>query len=56
MVNQTVPPFRAEHVGSLLRPASLLEARARLEGDQFREVRESRAFAELKGEEDAAIP
>ncbi len=26
-----LPPFRADHVGSLLRPASLKEARARRE-------------------------
>ena len=26
------PPFRAEHVGSLLRPAALLAARAEYEG------------------------
>src|SRR5215213_3300412 len=29
----TVPPFVAEHVGSLLRPAALLAARAEYEGD-----------------------
>jgi 5-methyltetrahydropteroyltriglutamate--homocysteine methyltransferase len=55
MAETNTPPFRAEHVGSLLRPAALLDARARLEGDQFQEVRESRAFAELKHEEDTAI-
>ncbi|MEJ2119943.1 MAG: 5-methyltetrahydropteroyltriglutamate--homocysteine S-methyltransferase [Alphaproteobacteria bacterium] len=49
------PPFRAEHVGSLLRPKALLEARERLEGDQYAEVRESRALADLRGEEDKAI-
>ena len=25
--SRTTPPFRADHVGSLLRPAALLEAR-----------------------------
>ena len=49
------PPFRAEHVGSLLRPKALLDARDRLEGDQYAEVRESRAFADLRDEEDKAI-
>ena len=29
MLSQTNPPFRAEHIGSLLRPASLLEGRAK---------------------------
>ena len=28
MLSQTKPPFRAEHIGSLLRPQSLLETRA----------------------------
>jgi methionine synthase II (cobalamin-independent) len=32
------PPFRAEHIGSLLRPKKLLEARAAAEGDQYRPV------------------
>jgi 5-methyltetrahydropteroyltriglutamate--homocysteine methyltransferase len=48
MVTRSVPPFRADHVGSLLRPPQLLEAR--------------RLFAEgkisgegLKGAEDSAI-
>ena len=34
----STPPFRAEHVGSLLRPATLLSARAAAEGDQYRQV------------------
>ena len=29
------PPFRAEHVGSLLRPAALLAARAEYEGGRI---------------------
>ena len=28
MASKATPPFRADHVGSLLRPASLLAARA----------------------------
>ena len=28
MTQRTTPPFRADHVGSLLRPAPLKEARA----------------------------
>ncbi|MCY4441085.1 MAG: hypothetical protein OXE53_12835, partial [Deltaproteobacteria bacterium] len=32
MPTRTIPPFRADHVGSLLRPAGLKEARVRLLG------------------------
>jgi 5-methyltetrahydropteroyltriglutamate--homocysteine methyltransferase len=32
----TKPPFRAEHVGSLLRPEKLRAARAEAEGDIYR--------------------
>jgi 5-methyltetrahydropteroyltriglutamate--homocysteine methyltransferase len=49
------PPFRAEHVGSLLRPEKLLKARAALEGDQYRTVAKSTMYAELQGIEDEAI-
>jgi 5-methyltetrahydropteroyltriglutamate--homocysteine methyltransferase len=49
------PPFRAEHVGSLLRPEKLLKARSALEGDQYRTVNKSTMYAELKGIEDEAI-
>lgn len=49
------PPFRAEHVGSLLRPPALLAARDRLEGNHHARVRGSRRFPELEAMEDAAI-
>ncbi len=49
------PPFRAEHVGSLLRPEKLLRARAAIEGDQYRTVAKSTMYAELKCIEDEAI-
>jgi 5-methyltetrahydropteroyltriglutamate--homocysteine methyltransferase len=49
------PPFRAEHIGSLLRPEKLLRARAAIEGDQYRTVSGSTLYAELRGIEDAAI-
>jgi 5-methyltetrahydropteroyltriglutamate--homocysteine methyltransferase len=49
------PPFRAEHVGSLLRPEKLLKARAAIEGDQYRTVAKSTMYAELKDIEDEAI-
>ena len=42
------PPFRADHVGSLLRPDSLLEAREQWKADQIGD-------AELHALEDAAI-
>jgi 5-methyltetrahydropteroyltriglutamate--homocysteine methyltransferase len=47
-MSQTRPPFRADHVGSLLRPRALLEARARFERG------ESNAAA-LRAAEDDAI-
>src|SRR5262245_11145545 len=42
------PPFRADHVGSLLRPAAVHEARARRAADEI-------TAAELRAVEDAAI-
>jgi 5-methyltetrahydropteroyltriglutamate--homocysteine methyltransferase len=48
IVQRTKPPFRADHVGSLLRPAVLKEARAK------REQRENNA-ADLKAIEDREI-
>jgi 5-methyltetrahydropteroyltriglutamate--homocysteine methyltransferase len=45
---RTVPPFRADHVGSLLRPASLLAARAEHEAGRL-------SAEQLRADEDAAI-
>ncbi|HEV3198681.1 MAG TPA: 5-methyltetrahydropteroyltriglutamate--homocysteine S-methyltransferase [Bryobacteraceae bacterium] len=45
---RTIPPFRADHVGSLLRPAALKEARARRESGQI-------ALDEFHAIEDRAI-
>ena len=45
---RTTPPFRADHVGSLLRPASLKEARAARERGEI-------SAADLAAAEDAAI-
>jgi 5-methyltetrahydropteroyltriglutamate--homocysteine methyltransferase len=55
-MNQT-PPFRAEHVGSLLRPKVLHDARAAFDGDLTKTVRsgEKRSSPELKPIEDEAI-
>ena len=49
------PPFRAEHVGSLLRPDNLLKARAEAEGDQYRHASGPLQYAQLKTIEDEAI-
>jgi 5-methyltetrahydropteroyltriglutamate--homocysteine methyltransferase len=45
---QVTPPFRADHVGSLLRPAELLKARADREAGRI-------SAAELRAAEDPAI-
>jgi 5-methyltetrahydropteroyltriglutamate--homocysteine methyltransferase len=47
-MTRTVPPFRADHVGSLLRPRELREARAQRERGEIPQ-------ADLKAIEDAAI-
>ncbi|MFG1943831.1 5-methyltetrahydropteroyltriglutamate--homocysteine S-methyltransferase [Nonomuraea sp. NPDC048826] len=43
---RTSPPFRADHVGSLLRPKKLLEARETLTGQELREA-EDEAIREV---------
>jgi 5-methyltetrahydropteroyltriglutamate--homocysteine methyltransferase len=48
MSDTSGPPFRADHVGSLLRPRALLDARARYAAGEI-------DAAELRGIEDAAI-
>ncbi|HZL55426.1 MAG TPA: 5-methyltetrahydropteroyltriglutamate--homocysteine S-methyltransferase [Solirubrobacteraceae bacterium] len=45
---RTTPPYRAEHVGSLLRPKRLLEARAEHDAGKI-------SAEQLRNEEDAAI-
>jgi 5-methyltetrahydropteroyltriglutamate--homocysteine methyltransferase len=53
---RTSPPFRAEHIGSLLRPPALLEARAAAEGDQYRQsTKGSLTYSHLRYLEDEAI-
>src|SRR5215467_8915706 len=47
-MKRTKPPFRADHVGSFLRPAALKEARAKHEQGAL-------SAAELKAAEDRAI-
>ncbi|MBB3082202.1 5-methyltetrahydropteroyltriglutamate--homocysteine S-methyltransferase [Geodermatophilus sabuli] len=48
MTDSSGPPFRADHVGSLLRPQALLDARARFAAGEI-------DAAELRGVEDSAI-
>jgi 5-methyltetrahydropteroyltriglutamate--homocysteine methyltransferase len=48
MTDRSGPPFRADHVGSLLRPKNLLDARARAAAGEL-------DAAELRGIEDEAI-
>src|ERR687885_1761199 len=47
-LNRTKPPFRADHVGSLLRPPELLKAREDFAGGRI-------SSEELRGVEDEAI-
>ncbi|MDF2118944.1 5-methyltetrahydropteroyltriglutamate--homocysteine S-methyltransferase [Roseiarcaceae bacterium H3SJ34-1] len=47
-LSRQIPPFRADHVGSLLRPPNLLDARERFRRGELSAV-------ELKGKEDVAI-
>jgi 5-methyltetrahydropteroyltriglutamate--homocysteine methyltransferase len=49
------PPFRAEHIGSLLRPEKLLKARAAAEGDQYRNITGPLSYLHLKEVEDEAV-
>lgn len=47
-MQRQIPPFRADHVGSLLRPAELKEARARFQNGEI-------GAADLRAAEDRAI-
>jgi 5-methyltetrahydropteroyltriglutamate--homocysteine methyltransferase len=49
------PPFRAEHVGSLIRPKALLEAREKHQGDVYSEHKGSLAIGELRDLENQSI-
>jgi len=48
MTDSSGPPFRADHVGSLLRPKNLLDARARHAAGEIDD-------GELRGIEDEAV-
>ncbi|MGI5270181.1 5-methyltetrahydropteroyltriglutamate--homocysteine S-methyltransferase [Nonomuraea sp. CA-218870] len=49
---RTSPPFRADHVGSLLRPQRLLQARQTLSGEELREA-EDQAVREVVRRQEA---
>jgi 5-methyltetrahydropteroyltriglutamate--homocysteine methyltransferase len=60
MTQRTTPPFRADHVGSLLRPAALKEARAKFaKGDitaaQLKEVEDREIERVIRKQEDAGL-
>ena len=57
---RTTPPFRADHVGSLLRPPELLKARAdfdagRIDADQLRAVEDDAIRDVIKLQEDVGL-
>jgi 5-methyltetrahydropteroyltriglutamate--homocysteine methyltransferase len=57
---RTKPPFRADHVGSLLRPAELLKARAefaagRLDADELRGVEDTAIRAAVARQEEVGL-
>jgi 5-methyltetrahydropteroyltriglutamate--homocysteine methyltransferase len=61
MSNRSKPPFRAEHVGSLLRPKAVLEAREKFEkkqisAEQLREIEDEAIRAAVKQQEDIGLP
>ena len=49
------PPFRADHVGSLLRPPEILQARAAFDGEEFDPIRNKTKPAELVAIEDKLV-
>lgn len=49
------PPFRADHVGSLLRPREILEARAAYDGPEFDPIHAKAKPAELVAVEDRLV-
>jgi len=60
MALRDTPPFRADHVGSLLRPAALLEARAaladgRLPAEDLRAAEDEAVAAAVRLQEDAGL-
>src|SRR5437868_14380627 len=59
-MQRTKPPFRADHVGSLLRPAPLKEARAKRERgeistEQLKEVEDREIVKAIKKQEEIGL-
>jgi methionine synthase II (cobalamin-independent) len=59
-VQRTTPPFRADHVGSLLRPAALKDARAKfaqgaITASQLREIEDREIESVVRKQEDAGL-
>ncbi len=59
-MQRTTPPFRADHVGSLLRPAALKEARTKHErneisADALREVENREIEKVIKKQEEIGL-
>jgi 5-methyltetrahydropteroyltriglutamate--homocysteine methyltransferase len=59
-MKRTKPPFRADHVGSLLRPQALKEARAKkakgeITATQLKEVEDAEIIKLIKKEEDVGL-
>ncbi|MEV0162845.1 5-methyltetrahydropteroyltriglutamate--homocysteine S-methyltransferase [Nonomuraea fuscirosea] len=52
---RTSPPFRADHVGSLLRPPELLRARQTLTGEALREAEDEAIRAVVRGQREAGL-
>jgi 5-methyltetrahydropteroyltriglutamate--homocysteine methyltransferase len=60
VTQRTTPPFRADHVGSLLRPAALKDARAKRErgeitAEQLKEIEDREIIAVIKRQEDIGL-
>src|SRR6266700_1948644 len=60
MAPRTTPPFRADHVGSLLRPQAVLDARAeraagRISAAQLREVEDAAIRDVVRMQEDIGL-
>ncbi|MFC5823835.1 5-methyltetrahydropteroyltriglutamate--homocysteine S-methyltransferase [Nonomuraea insulae] len=52
---RTSPPFRADHVGSLLRPPALLRARETLTGDALREAEDEAIKDVVRKQQEAGL-
>jgi 5-methyltetrahydropteroyltriglutamate--homocysteine methyltransferase len=60
MAQRTSPPFRADHVGSLLRPRRLLDARdehaaGRIDGDELRAIEDEAIRDAVRMQEDVGL-